>query len=41
MGNKEAVQAELDRMGNQGWELVSVVQGRTFDSVKLFFKRPA
>jgi hypothetical protein len=40
-GNREAIQAELDRMGNQGWELVSTLQGQKFDSIKLFFKRPA
>jgi hypothetical protein len=39
--NKESIQVELDRMGNQGWELVSATQGSTFESVKLFFKRPA
>jgi len=37
----EAIQTELDRMGNQGWELVSTFQGQKFDSIKLFFKRPA
>jgi hypothetical protein len=39
--NREAIQVELDRMGNQGWELVSTLQGQKFDSIKLFFKRPA
>jgi len=38
--NKESIQAELDRMGNQGWELVSATQGQKFEAVKLFFKRP-
>ena len=38
--NKESIQAELDRMGNQGWELVSATQGQKFEAIKLFFKRP-
>jgi hypothetical protein len=39
--NRESVQAELDRMGNQGWELVSATQCQRFDSIKLYFKRQA
>lgn len=37
---RELIQAELDRMGNLGWELVSTLQGQKFDSINLFFKRP-
>lgn len=39
--NRDWIQVELDRMGNQGWELVSATQGQKFDATKLFFKRPA
>ena len=38
--NREQIQAELDRMGNQGWELVSATQAQALESMKLFFKRP-
>ena len=37
---REIVQAELDRMGNQGWELVSVAQGNGLEPIRLYFKRP-
>jgi len=37
--NRESVQAELDRMGNQGWELVSATQGQKFQPIMLYFKR--
>ncbi|MCA1714880.1 MAG: DUF4177 domain-containing protein [Gammaproteobacteria bacterium] len=39
----ERVQAELDRQGLQGWELVSVMRGHAgaLDSARLYFKRPA
>lgn len=38
----ERVQAELDRHGVQGWELVSVIQHHagTLEAVRLYFKRP-
>jgi hypothetical protein len=39
--NKDAIQAELDRLGNQGWELVAATQGQKFEPTRLFFKRPA
>ena len=34
-------QAELDRLGAQGWELVSVVQASPADATRLYFKKPA
>ncbi|TWI07334.1 DUF4177 domain-containing protein [Aerolutibacter ruishenii] len=38
----ERLQAELDRLGAEGWELVSVVQVPTLtDYARLFFKQPA
>ena len=37
----ERVQLELDRHGQQGWELVAVVQSNAADSIRLFFKKPA
>ena len=37
----EHLQAELDKMGAQGWELVAVVQQGPMgmDSTRLFFKK--
>ena len=35
----ERVQQELDRLGPQGWELVSVVQAAPLDSVRLYLKK--
>ena len=40
-GLTERVQAELDKMGVQGWELVSVVQAAPADATRLYFKRAA
>ncbi|MCF7221104.1 DUF4177 domain-containing protein [Marilutibacter chinensis] len=37
----ERVQQELDKHGQQGWELVAVVQSNAADSIRLFFKKPA
>lgn len=37
----DRVQAELDRLGAQGWELVSVVQASSADTTRLYLKRPA
>lgn len=34
------VQAELDRLGGQGWELVAVVAQTTTSACRLFLKRP-
>lgn len=34
------MQAELDRLGPQGWELVSVVQPHWGDAMRMVFKRP-
>ncbi|MEJ1096578.1 MULTISPECIES: DUF4177 domain-containing protein [unclassified Pseudoxanthomonas] len=34
----DRVQEELDKMGSQGWELVSATSGHDY-SVRLFFKR--
>ncbi|WP_368562150.1 DUF4177 domain-containing protein [Pseudoxanthomonas sp. UTMC 1351] len=36
----DRVQEELDKMGAQGWELVSATSGHDY-SVRLFFKREA
>lgn len=33
------VQQELDKLGPQGWELVSVVQASPVDSVRLYLKK--
>ena len=33
------VQEELDRMGAQGWELVSVIQTSVADGVRLYMKK--
>jgi hypothetical protein len=37
----DRVQAELTRLGQLGWELVSSVQSSSADSIRLFLKRPA
>lgn len=37
----ERAQAELDKLGAQGWELVSSVQTNAADTLRLFLKRPA
>lgn len=35
----EKIQAELDRFGAQGWELVAVNQSSATDVVRLYFKK--
>ena len=35
----EAVQAELNRMGAQGWELVSITMPAAFSPAMMVFKR--
>lgn len=40
-GLTDRIQDELDKMGNQGWELVSVAISSLDHSVRLFFKREA
>lgn len=35
----ERVQQELDKLGPQGWELVSVVQASPVDCVRLYLKK--
>jgi len=35
----ETLQAELDRHGALGWELVAVSQSHPVETVRLFFKR--
>lgn len=37
----ERAQAELDKLGAQGWELVAVTQSHPAESLRLFFKRAA
>lgn len=37
----DRAQEELNRLGAQGWELVSSVQSNSADSIRLFLKRPA
>lgn len=37
----DRVQAELTRLGQLGWELVSSVQSSSADSIRLFLKKPA
>lgn len=37
----ERTQAELDRLGAQGWELVSVVQASPADATRMYFKKGA
>ena len=35
----DRVQQELDKLGPQGWELVSVVQAGPADTLRLFLKK--
>ena len=35
----ERVQQELDKLGAQGWELVSVVQASPVDTLRLYLKK--
>lgn len=35
----ELAQQELDRLGAQGWELVSVVQASSADSLRMYLKK--
>lgn len=35
----ERSQQELDKLGAQGWELVSVVQASPIDTLRLFLKK--
>ena len=35
----ERVQLELDRLGPQGWELVSVVQASPVDTLRMYLKK--
>lgn len=35
----DRVQQELDKLGLQGWELVSVVQASPVDTVRLYLKK--
>ncbi|MDQ3039296.1 MAG: DUF4177 domain-containing protein [Pseudomonadota bacterium] len=35
----DRVQHELDKLGPQGWELVSVVQASPVDAVRLYLKK--
>lgn len=35
----EKIQAELDRFGAMGWELVAVNQSSAADAVRLYFKK--
>ena len=35
----DRAQAELDKLGAQGWELVSAVQSHYADALRLFLKR--
>lgn len=37
----DRAQEELNRLGAQGWELVSSVQSSSADSIRLFLKRAA
>ena len=37
----ERVQQELDKLGPQGWGLVSVVQSGPADTLRLFLKKAA
>jgi len=37
----DRVQQELDRLGLQGWELVSVVQAHSVDTLRLYLKKAA
>lgn len=35
----ERAQAELDKLGAQGWELVAVVQPNPMDSLNMFLRK--
>ena len=35
----ERAQAELDKLGAQGWELVSTVQASPADTLRMFLKK--
>lgn len=35
----DRVQQELDRLGPQGWDLVSVVQASPVDTLRLYLKK--
>jgi len=37
----ERTQEALDKLGPQGWELVSVAHSNSFDTLRLFLKREA
>jgi len=37
----DRAQAELDKLGALGWELVSVVQSSPADTLKMFLKKEA
>jgi hypothetical protein len=37
----ERIQAELDRLGPLGWELVAVSQASPVDAMRLFLKKEA
>jgi hypothetical protein len=37
----DRAQAELDKLGAQGWELVSVVQASTADTIRFYLKKEA
>lgn len=37
----ERAQAELDRLGAQGWELVAVSQASPVDPMRMFLKKEA
>ena len=36
---RDRVQQELDKLGVQGWELVSVVQASPVDTLRLYLKK--
>jgi len=36
---KDRAQAELEKLGAQGWELVSVVQSHYADTLRMFLKK--
>jgi hypothetical protein len=41
MATTEGIEAELNRMGTQGWELVSIANGgKGWTQTRLIFKRP-
>lgn len=35
----ERAQAELDKLGAQGWELVAVLQATPADAIRMFLKK--